>query len=90
MTNEQGDEDGAPGWDNGRRGGDEQVGNHHREGGVDHEQQEEDDHQEERAAAGADVAAGQRTDGLAAVALGGPQSAEIMHTGEEHGAERDP
>src|SRR5699024_11612699 len=50
----------------------------------------EDDHQEQSAAAGADEPGGEGADGLAAVAHRGPQRAQVVHPGEEDGAEGDP
>src|SRR5699024_1683736 len=79
----------APGGDDGGGGGDQQARDDDGEGRVDHEQQQEDDHQEQSAAAGADVPGGERPDGLAAVADRGPQRAEVVHAGEEDGAQGD-
>ena len=90
LADQQRHHDRTPGWDNGGRGGDQQVRNHHGERGIHHEQQQEDDNQEQVAAARADVAAGQGADGLAAVALGGPQRPQIMHPRKEHRAKGHP
>src|SRR5699024_4317863 len=38
----------------------------------------------------ADVPGGEGSDGAALIALRGPQGAQVVHTGEEHGAEGDP
>ena len=90
LADEQGDDDGAPGWDHCRGVCDEQVGDHHGEGGHDHQQQQEDDDEEQVAPAFADITAGQRADGLAAVALGSPQNAHIVHACYENRAQGDP
>src|SRR5699024_307788 len=83
LANAQGDGDSAPGWDDRRWGGNQQPGDNHTECCVHHEQQQEDDHEEEHAATLADVAPGQKSNGLAAVTLGCPEHAHVMHTGGE-------
>ena len=90
LADQQRHHDRAPGGDHGTRRGDEQVRDHDGERRVDHEQQQEDDHQKEVAPARTDVAPRQRADGLAAVPLRRPQRTQVMHSGEEDRAQRDP
>ena len=90
LADQQRDDDGTPGGDYCRRVGDKQVRNNDGECGHDHKQQQEDDDQEQVASAFADIAAGESTDGLAAVALRGPQNAHVVHPGDEDGAKGDP
>lgn len=80
----------TPGRDDRGRSGNQQVRDDHGEGRHHHEQQQEDHHEEEVCAAFADVSAGQRAHGASLIALGGPQGAEVVHSGEEYGADGDP
>ena len=90
LADQQRDDDRTPGRNHGRGVSDEQVGDDDGEGGDDHQQQHEDDDEEQVAPAFTDITPGQRADGLAAVALRGPQDAHVVHAGYENGAQGDP